>query len=132
MDGRAKVGFGPGHHPAVDHDQIERFEIGVDALLQMPPAGSRPKGSEFGRQCPASGTGSFVPGQADLADACGQSGITEKLGEKRVGPRSDKAGDGGSQARKRQGCQLDQMTTVHFLPSCRAIEVGGAQQMKHT
>lgn len=86
MDGGAKIRLGPGHDPAVDNDQIECFEIGVDALLQTLHASRRPKRSDLGHQFPATAPGGFIVGKTGLADMCRKARVAEELLEERISP----------------------------------------------
>lgn len=123
MDRGAKIGLGARHHPAVDDHQVEDRKIGLFALGEPLFAGVRPMGGEIGGEGPAARAGAGVHGQMPTSETCGEARIAEHVVEQKVGPLTRQPGDGQSEARQRQGGQLDQTAAIHVLSLRRVTGV---------
>ena len=88
MDGRAEIGLGACHHPAVNDNDVQRSEIGLGALTQILLHSWQRMNGKVGKQFSAARGGFSFLRLVDLADMGGKARITEQIAEDVVGSKA--------------------------------------------
>lgn len=121
MDRGAKIGLRARHHPAVGHNHVKGGEIRLTALPKLLGPRRSAHAADLGDQRSAARASSGISSLVKAAELRGQAVVAEQVLKNLMGAKRTKPSRRNGETGQREGGQLDQMASFHFLPLPQAV-----------